>query len=365
MAKMFLLDLEDTGMVGSIKGQKIYLYGPNDTGKTFQSMKLPKPLLLMAEAGGNAVRGKKYPVTKWSVFKDLVSQLTSEKMTKVGSSNDDEEDEDEEKEDTKKVNKVPMYQIMQEKYQTIVIDTVENLVEFAEQATCQEFGVRDLSEITGKQNGYAIYRKDFKTQINKLCSYGYTVVFIGHEEIVEKTDELSGDKYTFLQPKGSDNVKASTRFVRDLCDFCMYLKPNGIDENGDTIPSTAICKQTRNVFARSRYAIQTFIKVFNAKNLEEAVIKAIEKTAEDEGSVLSDWEMKNDDYTREDWLEVIKPYFQAIHKKHPERVKDIVASELGEGVKVSETTDEQLTELENIYNQMVTFACDQGIIVDV
>ena len=42
MAKMFLLDLEDAGMVGSIKGQKIYLYGNNDTGKTFQSMKLPK-----------------------------------------------------------------------------------------------------------------------------------------------------------------------------------------------------------------------------------------------------------------------------------------------------------------------------------
>ena len=362
MAKMFLLDLEDTGMVGSIKGQKIYLYGNNDTGKTFQSMKLPKPLLLMTEAGGNAVRGKKYPVTKWSVFKDLVSQLTSEKMTKVGSSNDEDDEDDG---DTK-VTKAPMYQIMQEKYQTIVIDTVENLVELAEQATCQEFGVRDLSEITGKQNGYSIYRKDFKTQVNRLCSYGYTVVFIGHEETVEKTDELNGDdKYNFIQPKGTDNVKASTRFIRDLCDFCMYLKPNGIDENGDTIPSTAICKQTRNVFARSRYAIQTFIKVFNAKNLEEAIVKAIEKTAEDEGAVLSDWEMKNDDYTREDWLDVIKPYFQAVNKKYPDKVKDIVATELGEGVKVSETTDEQITELENIYNQLVTFACDQGIIVEV
>ena len=359
MAKMSLLDLEDTGMVGSIKGQKIYLYGPNDTGKTFQSMKLPKPLLLMTEAGGNGVRGKKMPVTKWSVFKDLVSQLTSEKLTKAGGS--DEEDDD----DGAKPEKVPMYQVMQEKYQTVVVDTIENLVEFAEQATCQEFGVRDLSEITGKQNGYSIYRKDFKSQINKLCSYGYTVVFIGHEENIEKIDELTGDKYMFLQPKGSNNEKASTRFVRDLCDFCMYLKPNGIDENGDTVPSTAICKQTRNVFARSRYAIKTFIKVFNAQNLEEAIVKAIEKSAENEGAVLSDWEMKNDDYTREDWLEVIKPYFQAVHKKYPDKVKDVIVSELGEGVKVSEATDEQITELENIYNQLVTFACDQGIVVEV
>ena len=93
-------------------------------------------------------------------------------MTKVGSSGDDEEEED-----AGKTAKVPMYQIMQEKYQTIVIDTVENLVDLAEQATCQEFGVRDLSEITGRQNGYSIYRKDFKTQVNKLCSYGYTCCF--------------------------------------------------------------------------------------------------------------------------------------------------------------------------------------------
>lgn len=356
MAKMFLLDLEDTGMVGSIKGQKIYLYGPNDVGKTFQSMKLPKPLLLMTEAGGNAVRGKKYPVTKWSVFKDLISQLTSEKMTKIGESDDG---------DGVKASKIPMYQAMQEKYQTIVIDTVENLVELAEQATCQEFEVRDLSEITGRQNGYAIYRKDFKTQINKLCSYGYTVVFIGHEESVKKIDEITEEEYSFIQPKGTNNVKASTRFIRDLCDFCMYLKPNGIDENGDTVPSTAICKQTLNVFARSRYAIQTFIKVFSAKNLEDAIVKAIVRSAEDEGAVLSDWEMKNDDYTREDWLDVIKPYFQAVHKKYPDKARDVIVSELGEGVKVSETTDEQITELENIYNQLVTFACDQGIIVEV
>ena len=32
-------------------------------------------------------------------------------------------------------------------YSTIIIDTVDNLIEYAEKAVCQEFGVRDLSEI--------------------------------------------------------------------------------------------------------------------------------------------------------------------------------------------------------------------------
>lgn len=349
MAIDSLLDLEETGLVGSIKGQKIYLYGSNDTGKTFQSMKLNKPLLFMTEAGGNGVKGYKKPINKWAKFKNYVSQLTSEKMV------EDPDNPDE---------KIPQYELMQRKFTTLVVDTVENLVELAEQATCQEFGVRDLSEIDGRQNGYSIYRKDFKAQINNLCNYGYTVIFIGHEEQIEKKDEITGEKYTFIQPKGSNNEKASTRFVRDLCDFCIFLRANGIDENGDTIPSTAICKQTKHVFARSRYAIKTFIEPFTAANLEDAIVKAIEKSAEDEGANLSSWKKSHEDYTKDDWIGLIQPYFIAIRRKYKDTVNEIVSQELGEGAKISQATDEQLAELENIYNRMVTFACDQGIVVE-
>lgn len=336
MAKIDLLALEETGMVGSLEGQKALLYGGNNLGKTYQASRMPKPLLLMTEAGGNAVRCPKVFINKWAMFKDLVNQLTNEKTL----------DE------------------MKAKYTTIICDTLEGLVALAEQAVCSEFGVRDLSEITGKQNGYSIYRKDFKTQINRLCSCGYFVLFIDHEETVELTDELTGEKYNFVQPKGSGNIKSSTRFVRDMCDFCFMVKSSGLDDNGDTIPSIALCKQTKHAFARSRYAIQTFIEPFTAKNMEEAIIKAIEKSAENEGANLSDWKPSHDDYTKEDWICMIQPYFKAIHKKYPEKVKEIVACELGEGGKISQATDEQLMELENIYNQMVTFCCDMGIVVD-
>ena len=337
MAKIDLLNLEDEGMVGSLEGQKILIYSGNNQGKTYQASRMPKPLLFMTEAGGNAVRCPKVAVTKWATFKDFVKQLTNDKTIDQ----------------------------MKEKFQTIIIDTLENLVQLAEQATCVEFGVRDLSEISGRQNGYAIYRKDFKNQINLLCSFGYTVLFIDHEETVELEDELTGEKYNFIQPKGSGNIKSSTRFIRDLCDFCFYLKGNNLDENGDVIPSTAICKQTKHVFARSRYAIQTFIDPFTAKNMEEAIIKAIEKSAENEGSELSNWKLDTSEYTAKDWIGMIQPYFVAIYKKYPDVVTQIVAQQLGEGVKVSQATDEQLVELETIYNKMVSYACDMGIVVDI
>ena len=336
MAKIDLLNLEETGMNGSLAGQKALLYGGNSLGKTFQASKMPKPLLLMTEAGANGVKCKKLPVNKWATFKDVVKQLTDEKTLDQ----------------------------MKEQYFTIIIDTLENLVGLSEQAVCSEFGVRDLSEITGKQNGYSIYRKDFKSQVNKLCSCGYFVLFIDHEEIVELEDPITGEKYNFVQPKGSGNIKSSTRFVRDMCDFTFFAHGGETDENGDAIPSSLLCKQTRHAFARSRYAIQTFVKPFTAKNMEDAIIKAIEKSANDEGANLSDWKPDTSDYTAQDWIDMISPYYKAIYKKDSEKAKAIVENELGAGAKVSKATDEQKMELENIYNQMVTHACDMGLVVE-
>ena len=170
-----------------------------------------------------------------------------------------------------------------------------------------------------------------------------------------------GTYYEFVQPKGSGNEKSSTRFVRDMCDFCMYLRPNGIDENGMTIPSTAICKETKFSFGRSRYAIQTYIDPFNAANLQDAIFAAIEKTAKDEGASLCGWEKKDTSLKAQDWIDMIKPYMQAIFTKSPEFVQAVVEEELGAGKKVSAATDEDVTQLENIYNKLVTFAANQQI----
>lgn len=349
MAKINLRELKSEGMVTSLRGQKVFLYGGNNLGKTYQACHLEKPLLIMTEAGGNAVNCPKVPVTKWGVFKDLVNQLTSEKV--------DKED---------KAGRLE-WETMQDIYQTIVIDTVDNLIELAEKATCQEFGVRDLSEIEDtRKNGYSIYRRDFKSQIDKLCMYGYTVVFIGHEEYVdhEIVDGNKKVKIKYMQPKGSENVKASSRFVRDLCDFCIALIPNGVNDEGDTIYSSAICKETKEVFARSRYKIQYKIEEFTAKNLETAILEAIKASADSEGAVTKNWEKENHEYNASDWIDLIQPYYKAVFSKFADKAKEIVELELGEGKKVSKATDDDVVALENIYNQLVTFAGNQGIKVE-
>lgn len=337
MAKLDLLALEEDAFMSGMEGKKIIVYGVNDTGKTKQLTKLDRPLLLMTESGGSAVKCRKLPITTWSKFKQVVEMLAKEST----------------------------FEEMYESYRTILIDTGENLVTLSEKATCNEFGVRDLSEITGKQNGYKLARTDFEMQINKLTSLGYTVVFICHEEKVELFDEISQETYEFIQPKGTSNEKSSMRMIRDLCDFCIYLRPNGIDpETYETIPSTAICKRTKRVFARSRFAIQTFIEPFTAQGLIDAIELAVQKSAEEEGAEIQAYKRDMSGYTKEDYLEIIKPYIIKLNPICPDDVLGIVEVNLGEGRKVSSATNEEIVALDNIYNQLVTKACMLGVVVD-
>lgn len=323
---------EEVKFDDGIRGKKLMVYGCNDTGKTFQSCHLPKPFLIMTEAGGSAVNCPKEDCTeKWSHFKEIVDDL---------------------------VKNVDEYQ---KDLQTIVIDTAENLVKLSERAVCNQFGVRDLSEITGRQNGYNICRSDFQTQINRLTAKKYTVVFIAHEETVEMTDEVSGEVYTFVQPKGTSNEKSSMRMLRDLCDYCIYTRANGIDkETYETVPSTAICKRTKNVFARSRFAIQTLINPFTAENLVKAIEESVRKSAEMEGAEIGESNDKKE-YTKEDYFDLIKPYMTKLWTICQDEVASMVEIELGEGRKVSDATDDELVALDNIYNNLVTKATLLGI----
>ena len=325
---------EEVKFETGIKGKKILLYGCNDVGKTKQMSKMPKPFLIMTESGGSAASCPKEPCDDWKHFKEIIDDLTNSKNLEK----------------------------RREQVETVIIDTAENLVAQSERAVCNQFGVRDLSEIQGKQNGYKIARTDFELQINKLTSKGFCVVFISHEERVELEDEVTGEKYSFVQPKGTSNEKSSMRMLRDLTEFCIYLRPNGIDkETYKTILSTAICRRTKNVFARSRFDIQTFIDPFTANGLIEAIDNAVKKSAEEEDVEITEYIERKKKYTKEDYVDIIKPYIELLWETCPDDVTRIIETQLGEGRKISEAKETELIALDNIYNNLVTKATLLGI----
>lgn len=328
------LEKEEVVFDSGMQGKKIMVYGVNDTGKTKQLTKLDRPLLIMTESGGSAVNCMKVPCDDWRTFKEIVDDMTSKKN----------------------------FEKRFEKCRTILVDTAENLVNQSERAVCNQFGVRDLSEINGKQNGYKIARTDFEMQINKLTSKGYCVVFIAHEEKVDMKDEITGEEFSFIQPKGTSNEKSSMRMLRDLCDFCIYLRPNGIDkETFETIPSTAICRRTKNVFARSRFAIKTFIDPFTADGLIKAVEEAVEKSAEEENAKIGEYVNKRKQYTKDDYVAIIMPYVERLWEVCEDEVSSIIESQIGEGRKLTDVSEDELVYLDNIYNNLVTKATLLGI----
>jgi len=341
-----LLDLEEEGVSYGLEGLKIMIYGGNTLGKTPQAMRFPKPLLLMGESGGSALKGYKKLMKTKKTFIETVKDLTDDKTLVK----------------------------MKEKFQTIVLDCVEDIIELFEVALCKQYGVSDVGEIQqlqkGNPNGYAVYRKEFKQQINLLTGCGYTVIFIAHEESVQiptGQNDKDGNAITkdFIQPKGSKGDKSSSRFIRDICDFRFFIMSSGFDkETNKTIMSKAYCVQTDAFYAGSRFNVQPIINPFTAENIIKAIEDAQKKSAEDYGSELVIYSRNTEKYTAEDYVKDIKPYMTKLYSLYPQLVLDIVEKQLGEKAKISQATNDQLTELETIYNNLVDLATDRGIYVD-
>ena len=334
MPKVDLLSLETENVIGSLKGLVEVWYGSNNVGKSYNASKMPKPLLIATEAGGRGINCHKIAITSWGDFMDAIKQLT----------------------DPKKLD------AMQEKFETIIIDTLENMVMYSDNAVSQQFGVGTLGEITGKQNGYVISRTQIAMAIGRLTSVGYHIIFISHEEQIDVEDEITGEERKFIIPKGSNNEKASARFVRDMADVVVYLKANPYDvENDREVLSTAIYKRTKAVFARSRFSDLPFLMPnFNAKQHQEVLLEAIKKRAEREECGITDYEVTKPQ-SKEEWFEQIKPLLVKIHGFNPDMATEIVETQLGEGRKVSSATDNDLIKLENIYNQMLTYVVQFGL----
>jgi len=346
MANISLLDMQEEGVSYGLEGLKIMIYGGNTLGKTPQAMRFPKPLLLMGETGGSALKGVKKHMKSKKVFLDTVKELTDEKTLEQ----------------------------YKEKFQTIVVDCIEDIIELFEIALCKEYGVKDVGEIQGLQkgnpNGYSVYRKEFKQQINLLTGCGYTVVFIAHEEKVQiptGENDKDGKAITkdFIQPKGSNGDKSSSRFIRDICDFRFFIRSSGIDKaTNKAMMSQAWCVETDAFYSGSRFNCRPIINPFTAENIIEAIEEAQKKSAEDYGSDLVAYSRNTEQYTKDDYLNDIKPYMTRLYKPYPQLVLEIVASQLGDGVPVSKATDDQLVELETIYNKLVDLSVERGIYVD-
>ena len=350
MAEFDLLNLEETKINSSMEGKIVLIYGTNNTGKSkVSSLIYPhKTIYLATEKGYNALGGARVlDVLEWNTFRQAVKQLTNKKTFKK----------------------------MHEAYKTVVVDVADRLPELCSAYICDKNSVTNISDIAWG-GGYAQLKTELANQLNKLALSGYLVILICHDETNDKyTDPVNGEEYAYTYPKNTMSKVGAP--LKDIPDFCIYLQNNGTDEDGNVIPSTGIVSHRKNVFARSRFTKSaTTIEPFSAENLIKTVRDACIAEAKELGvecvdSFDFDAVLHSDDNIEEEkqlthgeLVKRVNEIGKILYKDYSNDVTAIIERYLGEGAKVSKTTEAQNDKLQFIINDLTDFAEKLSVNID-
>lgn len=318
MTKIDIFNPKISTVSKGLEGKAILLYGDNNTGKTLQATRAEKPYYLGFEHGIRAISGVPYhSIDSWTTFKQLNAQLTNPKTLDQA----------------------------KEMYQTIVFDEVFASALMCQQYICRLHGATHMGETAqpgeNRPNLWTAYQTEYYTEIMKLLKSGYTVIFIGHQVKDKDTNQII--------PQG--DVRSMT-LIRNNADITVFLKDNGVGEDGKEIMSSAYFAQTPEFFARSRYVyMDTYLEEFTIEGLEKLVAEAVEQEEKVSGikSVsFSEYQKQiepeklNYDKLQEEINEVGTKIAQA---GYLDELVEVVEKYLGKGHKVTDANKTQVEQL--------------------
>jgi hypothetical protein len=302
----------------SLKGKSIVIYGGNNVGKTTQAARFKNPVFMPFEKGMNAISGALVlQNASWADTKNNIKRLSSRKFTNV---------------------------LKEGEQITVIWDGFERAGFYCQRYIEGKYNAFDIADARGGYGAWSQYEKEFWTEVDKLLNLGYTVIFVGHAGV-------GGNKKNKEQiyPKGDKRCVAP---IVDNADIVAYIEANGVDEEGNEIPSSAYFIETDDYFARSRFPyVKDTIEEFTAENFEKAIVDGIKKQLEIEGEEGVTFEEQQEIYSGEDithpeLLEQIKDlYLRMKELEVLDDYEEIVREYLGDDIKVSETSAKQIEPL--------------------
>lgn len=183
---MSLLPKVRSTPTATIKNKLFFIHGEPKSGKTTYAATFPHAVFAATEPGHNFVDVFKVDIDGWEKFRSMVAELIK------GQGKDHE-------------------------FETVIIDTVDNLYAQCTQFVLKREGVQHESELAyGK--GYHLVRDEFKKVINALGIKGFGIVFLSHSQ--EKDIETKTKKITRIDSTLGSTAK---KFVTGLCDFIFYV----------------------------------------------------------------------------------------------------------------------------------------------
>ena len=317
MATINLLDITPHQVSRDMRGYIVFFYGQPKSGKTTTATKFPNHLLVAFEKGYNAIPGAMaQPVNSWSEFKMILRQLKDEQV--------------------------------KERFETIILDTVDIAYSYCEKYICANHGVDSIGDIPyGK--GYTRVAEQFDECLRQVVQMNYGLIMISHATDKTFTDE-QGQQYNKIVPTLD---KRANNIVARMADIIGYSRPI-TNEDGST--STKLFIRGTNRFeAGSRFKYTPDYLDFTYKNLVDAIGEAIDKQAEEDGEEFFTQNRENNyknsieeldfDELMDNFTSLIRTIPEDRMEYYAPRITEITDKYLGKGKKVASITRDQVEQL--------------------
>lgn len=310
-----LLSLKPTKISRDLKGKYLLIYSVPKGGKTSLATRFPKSLLCAFEKGYNGLSGiMAQDVPKWTDFKQLVKQL---KMPQI-----------------------------QEKFDTVIIDTATIAWDRVEEYVCSQNNVEDVADI-GWGKGYKACSKEFNKVFREISMLGYGIVFLAHAE--EKALPGGEDGETFVCPMLE---KRAYKIINGMVDIIAY-----IDVDFSTGKRYLQTRRTKHIVAGSRFQYLPERFELSYENLVNNLADAIEKQGEVSGGLIMDERLgyDNDSRSFDDIMNEARQLWAKLtdgNEENARKILKIVEETFGKKMKISEATEPQKDLLELVVNEM-------------
>lgn len=319
-----LIDLPVSKVAKSLDNLIIMYYGLNGLGKSYVAAHMPKSLYLAYGKSGlsglNNVPFKS--IHQWSDQKRFTKTFADPKN----------------------------YEVLHEKYQTLIVDEPEVAYAMCEKYVANSEGVNKIKEGNGGFGLWADLKAEWESEMLKLIGSGFCVVFILHAMADEEGKYFPvGDRKRMLP------------VILNHSDIIGYVKGNGVDpDTGKTIHSSLMLAGTKEYFARTRNEyFDPVIEDFTAENLIQAYYSAIERQEQAEGvSAISKQERDAlFDAPRRDFNELMQEVqevgMKVVNKYgSKEKLTEVVEAVLGKGALVSNCVPKQQEAVEVILDNL-------------
>lgn len=318
---MGLLDIKPHEVSRDLRGYSVLFYGEPKSGKTTIASKFPNSLLFAFEKGYNALPGvMAQPINTWGEFKKFLGELKQPEV--------------------------------QERFQTIVIDTADIAYSLCERYICNREGVDTIGDLAyGK--GYAMVGGEFDECIRKILQLNYGLILISHA--TDKTfKDANGEEYQQIVPTLD---KRGRLICERTCDIIGYSATVNT-ENGTR--TRLYMRGTPRYVAGSRFKYVPEFIDFSYDNLVNAIADAIDKQAVETGGqyvtnvatqvvtaeVTYDFDMLIDRF------QTLVGELMSTNQSNSVKITGIVDKYLGKGKKVSDCTVEQAEQIDLIVHDL-------------